>query len=345
MPARLLKLLVVQSHCSQTVLSQPQDASPSPSSTAAAGPAVLVDASTAKAPLLSVDFPDPSILQDTDGTWYAFATASGTKNIQAARASAPSGPWTYLDQDLLPSPGPWTDGRNTWAPDIRIVAPGSYVMYYSGELANSTAFHCIGAATASTILGPYTATASPFACPLGQGGAIDPAGFYDNATARRYVVYKVDGNSLGHGGSCNNDVAPRVPTPIMLQEVAPADGISHVGDPVQILDRTDADGPLVEAPDLVRTANGTFVLFYSSHCWVSDQYSVSYATAESIRGPYRRAPGGPLIRTGDFNLTAPGGATSVEGGGMMVFHADCAQGRCMFGAGFEVDGESVVDVS
>ncbi|CRK23815.1 hypothetical protein BN1708_018068, partial [Verticillium longisporum] len=49
----------------------------------------------------------------------------------------------------------------------------------------------------------------------------------------------------------------------MLQEVGP-DGFTKIGNPVQILDRTEADGPLVEAPDIVRLEDGTYVLFFSS---------------------------------------------------------------------------------
>ncbi|KAJ7144806.1 hypothetical protein C8R43DRAFT_953885 [Mycena crocata] len=34
-----------------------------------------------------------------------------------------------------------------------------------------------------------------------------------------YVVYKIDGNSIGYGGSCGNSVKPIVSTPIMLQKL------------------------------------------------------------------------------------------------------------------------------
>ncbi|KAK3377795.1 glycosyl hydrolase family 43 protein [Podospora didyma] len=303
----------------------------------------LVEAAS-KSPLMDRDFPDPSILQDTDGMWYAFATASGNKNIQVARAPAPAGPWQYIDQDMLPSTGSWTTGRNTWAPDVRLIAPGRYVMYYSGELGNNSALHCIGTATSSSVLGPYTPSSTPFACPVSQGGAIDPAGFYDSSTGRRYVVYKVDGNSIGHGGDCNNGIEPTVPTPVLLQEVSPSDGVTLLTDsaPVTILDRTAAaDGPLVEAPDLLRAPDGTYVLFYSNHCWNSPAYSVNYATANSVTGPYTKSVR-PLIGTGDgFNVTAPGGATSVSGAGSMVFHANCLQGRCLFHAQFSMNGVTV----
>ena len=80
---------------------------------------------------------------------------------------------------------------------------GSFVMYYSATTTTDTSKHCVGAATASKVTGPYTPVgSSALICPLAQGGAIDAAGYYDNGN--RYITYKVDGNSLGHGGACGN---------------------------------------------------------------------------------------------------------------------------------------------
>jgi len=107
------------------------------------------------------------------------------------------------------------------------------------------------------------------------------------------------------------------------------DWTTPIGPAIQILDRTDADGPLVEAPNLTRTSDGTYVLFYSSHCYSSAQYDVKYATARDIKGPYVR--GGTLIKSGDLGgLVSPGGASSVPGGSSLVFHANCGAGRCMY---------------
>ncbi|KAI0130046.1 glycosyl hydrolase [Xylariales sp. AK1849] len=292
------------------------------------------------APELQKDFPDPSILQDRDGQWYSFATAGNGKQVQVARAPKQSGPWTLLNNDLLPDGGPWTTSENTWAPDVHRLNNGSYVMYFSGEVKNNTAHHCVGTATSNSILGPYTPSKVPFDCNLSIGGSIDPSGFQD-ADGKHYVVYKIDGNSIGHGGSCNNGNAPLVATPILLQEVR-CDGITKIGSPIQILDRTDADGPLVEAPAILRNNDGTYVLFFSSGCYTEPTYNVNYATAKSVRGPYTRSQT-PLIKTDDaFGLTAPGGATPVVDGSGMVFHADCAEGRCLFHSTIGIQGCKVV---
>jgi hypothetical protein len=54
-----------------------------------------------------------------------------------------------------------------------------YVLYYSATHAEQTDQHCVGTATSDTTLGPYSAAATPIACNLTVGGAIDPSGFTD----------------------------------------------------------------------------------------------------------------------------------------------------------------------
>lgn len=206
-------------------------------------------------------------------------------------------------------------------------------MYYSANSAADPTKHCVGAATASNPNGPFTPQATALYCPLSTGGAIDPSGFKDT-DGTRYVVYKVDGNSLGHGGTCSNTVAPIVPTPIMLQKVQ-GDGFTPVGSPVQILDRSAGDGPLVEAPALMRTADGHYVLFFSSQCYNTAGYDVSYAMASSIDGPFLKY--GPFAVTGTNGLFAPGGAHVAFDGTSMVFHAGVWPNRYMYTAKISVN--------
>ncbi|KAH7885587.1 glycoside hydrolase family 43 protein [Phlebopus sp. FC_14] len=270
-------------------------------------------------PVISHDFPDPAILITANGT-YAYATNSGSINIQVA--TSPDGGSTWQLQsgvDALPQVGAWATTGGTWAPDVIDRDDGTFVMYYAA-LSPSENTHCVGAATSTNPIGPYTPQSQPLACQTTGGGAIDPAGFQDK-NGTRYIVYKVDGSSLGGGGPCGN-ANGEYSTPIMLQQME-ADGLTPTGSPVQILDRAPDDGPLIEAPVLI-LHNGTFinsyVLSYSSHCYNTDQYNIAYATATSIAGPYTRASS-PLLVTGDYNLTAPGGATSLPDGSFMVFHA------------------------
>jgi len=200
-------------------------------------------------------------------------------------------------------------------------------MYFTATSAESTAQHCIGTATSSAAEGPFTPSNDAFVCDIASGGNIDPAQFRD-ADGSRYVVYKVDGNSIGHGGSCNNGVDPIVPTPIMIQQVDATDGVTKVGDAIQLLDRSDADGPLIEAPSLANSG-GTYYLFFSSNCYTTTLYDVSYATASSVTGPYTKSSS-PLFLTGDRGLEAPGGADTTLAGDRLVWHGNCDAGRCMY---------------
>ena len=178
-----------------------------------------------------------------------------------------------------------------------------------------------------------------------KGGAIDSAGFADS-DGSLYVVYKVDGNNLGGGGICGNGDESHA-TPIMLQAVE-ADGVTPTGNATQILDRGPADGPLVEAPDLI-LVNGTYYLFFSSNCFNGPDYDTSYATASAVGGPYTKASSPLLVSGGDGGrLKSPGGATVGLDGARMVFHSDFATGdartRQMWTAGITVSG-GVVSIS
>ncbi|KAL2128550.1 hypothetical protein VTI74DRAFT_9022 [Chaetomium olivicolor] len=306
---------------------------------------------TVRSTLGSINFPDPSITYDPQtSSWYAFASQGNSHHIQAATSShSPYGPWRYLNAtDLLPHPGPWTNASfpATWAPDVQYLpATDSFVLYYAAALPQPHGrYKCIGAATAPNITGPYEPSETPIVCPVRDGGAIDASGFRDEADGSRWILYKVDGSALGPGGKCGNGEPPGEPTPLMLQRVDERDGVTRVGEPRVLMDRDpEVDGPLVEAPSLVRLrevpdgAEWRYVLFYSSHCYNEEEYDVRYAVAEGIEGPWKRM--GQLMgkQKGSFGgVKAPGGATGVPGGRGFVFHADCEAGRCMFDARFVV---------
>lgn len=117
--------------------------------------------------------------------------------------------------------------------------------------------------------------------------------------------------------------------------------------PITVLDRDSADGPLVEAPSLVKV-NGVYVLFFSSNCYSGGLYDTSYATATNIKGPYTKAqaPNAPLLQTGTpyKQLYSPGGLDVGPGGVNVVFHADLgttANTRQMWVGQIEITGDTV----
>ncbi|KAK5111197.1 hypothetical protein LTR62_005225 [Meristemomyces frigidus] len=296
------------------------------------------------------NFPDPSIIQ-VSGVWYAFATRTIGSSIHIQIASSPDFViWTILkdpdgsQKDALPNLPAWVDASspNTWAPDL-IQIENNFVMYYSATTGANPNQHCIGAATSSSITGPFTPVGSAaLICPTFQGGAIDAAGYWEAATGQRYITYKVDGNSQGHGGACGNGVAPYVPTPIMLQPVSAADGYTLQGAPTQLLNNNGAaDTGIVEAPSMTKVG-GTYILFFSSGCFTTGSYTVSYATSTSITGPFTRASN-PLFATGVDGLNTPGSADIYRDGSHMLFHGNSPQGtgRALYTAQIVINGNTV----
>ncbi|KAM3073580.1 hypothetical protein ACMFMG_004531 [Clarireedia jacksonii] len=288
-------------------------------------------------PLMDDNFPDPMVFLDGT-TYYAFATQNDAVKVQVAQSTSPGGTWAVDDNyDALTATGTWSNGKNVWAPSIFKNSKGNYVMYYSASMASSPGQHCIGVAmsTAGTAKGPYTPYNgdNPLPnCDLTDGGSIDGSVFLDpNDNNQVYLVYKVDGNNVGKS------------TPIKLQKMAD-DGLTIDSDftPIQLITNEAADGPVVEAPNIVYM-NNRYVMFFSSNYYNTDLYDVSYAYADTLTGTWTKSKT-PLLQTNNpySEVTAPGSASALVNSdgttGDLYFHANCpvktgtssAAKRCMY---------------
>lgn len=294
-------------------------------------------------PFLGVDFPDPSIIFG-DGSWKAYGTSSNGKKIPVA-TSADLGSWSLTGNDALPNPGSWVDpnDQGIWAPDVQKNDAGTYVMYYTAHKNGGS--HCIGAATSATALGPFTPQGGPLICNDAGGGVIDAAGYDDGVN--RWIMWKVDGNSLGGATTCQGGTPSGAykPTPIMIQRMA-RDALTLLDSPSQILDNEGAsNNGVVEAPSLYKIADGNYVLFYSAHCYSSDDYDIEYAFSSTINGAYTNR--GILLRSVDNKgIWGPGGLDIDPNGHSVVFHgrlnANNGNGaRELYSAELTISGRSI----
>jgi beta-xylosidase len=223
---------------------------------------------------------------------------------------------------------------------------GEYVMYYTARRRGGN--HCIGAATSTSVLGPYTPQGSPLVCDDENGGVIDPAGYDDGAD--RWLLWKVDGNSLGGATTCQPG-SPMgsyyYPTPIKIQKMA-RDALTRSPDgPKTILDHEGRNNNgIVEAPTLYKVPGGDFVLFYSAHCFASDDYDVEYAWSRTVDGSY--GDRGILFRTSDgIGIFGPGHADIDSNGVNMVFHGRTSPNeggggsRLLYSATLNFDGRRI----
>lgn len=294
----------------------------------AAAPAPPPAAGSAVAPVLDQDFADPDILK-AGRTYHAYATHGTTQNIQHA-TSTDLTHWKADSGDMLPVLGAWALPKRdlVWAPEVYDNG-GGYTMHYTARDRASDK-QCVGVALSDSPDGPFRPVGDgPLICPAAQGGAIDASSHTEGG--QRYVLWKNDGNCCG------------LDTWLYLQPTS-WDGTRVTGEPVPLVKRDqDWEGPLVEAPTLVRRG-GRHVLFYSAHFYRGDQYLTAYAVAEKLTGPYVK-PSGPLMTTGGFAgaVRGPGGqdvVTGRDGRDRIVFHGwntDYTQ-RAMYVAGLSFEG-------
>jgi hypothetical protein len=90
---------------------------------------------------------------------------------------------------------------------------------------------------------------------------------------------------------------------------------------IELFHNEEADGPVVEAPSLVKVGN-TYVLFFSSNWYNSNKYETSYATATNVVGLYTKT-NKPLLVSGNedgIQLTGPGGLDVSPDVMKVVFH-------------------------
>ncbi|MFE2525188.1 glycoside hydrolase family 43 protein [Streptomyces sp. NPDC059382] len=266
-------------------------------------------------PVLNQDFPDPDVVK-VGGTYHAYATNTGGKNIQHA-TSRDLTHWSVDPGSVLPALGAWAEELpgQVWAPEVYANGRGFTMQYTARDRASGR--QCVGVALASSPAGPFRpAGDAPLVCPVASGGAIDAAGHTENG--RRYLLWKSDGNCC------------RADTWIHLQPTT-WDGTRTTGDPVPLI-RQDRDweGALVEAPTLVKRGD-RYVLFYSADAYGGDGYKIGYAVADALTGPYTKAPE-PLVTTESLAgaVRGPGGQDVVTGPGgrdRLLFHGWSPDGR------------------
>jgi beta-xylosidase len=284
-------------------------------------------------PVFDRDFPDPDVLF-VSGVYYAYATNSGSTNIQAAR-SEDLVHWEMIGE-ALPQLPDWAvqDFGWAWAPEVTTDAGGEvYLMYYTARFAiKQGGTQCIGLATSASPEGPFAPQEDePFICQTGEGGSIDAASFVDEDGAR-YLLWKNDGNS---GGGA---------TWIYIQETS-ADGLTLQGEPARLLTADQPwEGGLVEGPSLWKQGE-KYYLLYSANTFNSPDYAVGYAVADHPLGPYQKAPG-PLLETVlPAGIVGPGGQDIVldrEGETWLLFHGWTPEGyRSLNLAKLDWEGEAL----
>ena len=173
----------------------------------------------------------------------------------------------------------------------------------------------MGAATATTITGPYTPQPTPFICP--PQGAIDGQGFEHNS--KRYLVHKIGGH-FDSNGIAHIVIQPVDQTGTKKLDVAATQLVQTLGD------EYDVEGPAMTlAPD-----GETVFLWYVTGYYQDTDYAIRYSTSTSPFGPFTNHDPPYLFQTDEYNdvyLLAPGGPSFVNDT-HMTFMADHPHKTC-----------------
>ena len=243
-------------------------------------------------PVLDRDFPDPAVLRDADGWFYAYATQtqSGDRilNIQVAR-SRDLVRWDHLG-DALPEKPRWALAKqNFWAPHvIHDPALRKYFMYYSAEPDRDRG-KCLAVATADAPAGRFIDSGEPLLC--GEGiEQIDPMAFDDPKSGKQLLYW----------GSGTH--------PIKVQELA-SDRLRFLPGSVarELLfpDAGRAYQSLIEGAWVIYR-EGSYYLFYSGDrcCGPNAHYALMVARSKDAFGPFELLGAPILERSAEWQ--APG---------------------------------------
>lgn len=281
-------------------------------------------------PVFTQNFPDAFVLPH-GGEFIAYSTNDGP-NVPVAISrdlvhwSFAGDPATGKQRDAMPRLGAWAKEGFTWAPEV-LQLGDRYLLYYTASDRRKNA-QCIGVAVAADPLGPFVdSNPDPIVCQTKLGGSIDADAFKD-ADGKLYLYFKNDGNRVHERTS-------------IWGQVLAADGLSVVGEPVELLkDNQGWEERVVEAPTMVRSPMG-YELFFSGGFfgWNPEEgglspYAMGYASCSGPLGPCTASPANPILHS--FNdreagcLSGPGHQSIFTVGAhtLISFHAWEASSGC-----------------
>lgn len=259
------------------------------------------------------DFPDPGFMK-YGNTYYLYATGPG---FTVASSTNPNGRFTVRGASMPNTPS-WvakdpSGHRDLWAPQV-FYAPDAadgnkFTMYFSGYSKTHKTI-CIGAAKATSPLGPFRSVGStPFVCgPNSSYRTIDPTMM--TAGGKRYLVYKLAHNSTSTFS-------------IHALQVEKTTGRSRAPQGIN-RNLVTVSGSIMEAPSIVLQGNKIWLFVsrgsYKASC---SSYTTQVWSASSFLGKYHVVRTMPMTSPSGSSFCSAGGAAVINDGGTyrIAFHA------------------------
>jgi beta-xylosidase len=250
-------------------------------------------------PVIPGDFADPTVICIED-TYYACGTSSEWAPHYPIFESKDLINWNYIGPAFETKPE-WTKG-SFWAPELYILN-GKIYLYYTARRA-SDGISYIGVATTDDIRKGF----QDHGCLVESGTeAIDA--FILEDEGKLYISWKAYGLDSR-------------PIELLCSELS-SDGLKLLGEPFTLL--KDDEGIGMEGQYIYKE-DGYYYIIYSilDCCGANSNYAVSAARSESLRGPYEKYEGNPILQGNDKDILSCGHGTAVktpDGKMFYLFHA------------------------
>lgn len=244
---------------------------------ASCGSAVKADATIDSLSGTEIFYADPTVYAE-NGKFYLSGTRGGNPQGFALLESTDLHNWTVARPDsmiLRAGAGCFGD-KGFWAPQI-IKDGDKYLFTYTAN--EQTAL-----AMADSLTGLYTRDAAE---PIdGSEKNIDSFLFRDDdGTWYLYHVRFDHGNFLwvAEFDPATGHILPETLAPVFRNDQA----WEHTG--------AYPSDPIMEGPTVAKLDDGKYYLFYSANHFMSPDYAVGYAVADSPKGPWTKNPANPII--------------------------------------------------
>ena len=243
-------------------------------------------------PVLPINCPDPSVIDDREGSgwFYAYSTCTfrdGKGVTLPVYRSRNLVDWEFVRDGFAQGKEPsWSPGGALWAPDVNRV-DGRYVLYYAMGHWGDHVRSASGVAVSEGPTGPFVDQGMIVSCDnTGVMNSIDPVYFEDQG--KRYLFWGSFGKGSGIWGVELSD-----------------DGLSvrEGAKPVQ-LSAIDTEGAY-----LVRHGRWYYMFASRGTCCegARSTYHVVVARSSQVLGPYE-GPDGKSFLDGDYNHTVLSGS-------------------------------------
>lgn len=287
---------------------------------------------------LDVEFGDPFILDDGNGTFYLYGTGGGAKDGFAVYSSTDLVNWTDEGQVYFGNTEDSWNESAFWAPEC-YKKDGKYYLFYSANWKHNPTneaenFH-IGVAVADQPTGPFTDLQNE---PLFEPGyPIIDANVFQDDDGKYYLYY----SRACYEHPVESEVADWAREQGMYEEIEESwvygvelspDFQSVIGEPVLLLrppvrmddENAEWESRSVTTGEINRRwtegsftfkHDGTYYIMYSANHYAGPNYAVGYATGDHPLGPFTKAKNNPVL---EKNIERGGDVTGT-GHNMVLF--------------------------